>query len=698
VDLRTFPCVSTRMPPWRTLVLTGLCACHAVPSAESPAAAAPSRGQAAVPFGGAAPTPAPAGWSGGTVVMPRRSSRGVAHYGQITEVAVTSDGSAVLSRDATGGLRLWPAIDGTAAPRAIAIAAPAQLSIERGSGGLLGAVVDGSAAGHLVTLDASHQIRVTGLPIDPAIQSLTVVPGARRVLAVRADQSLALFDDTGAPLGSQAVRGGRITKVLVGRDGPHLAALVTRTVKGTETVELVPVTVDHTLELGTPVGLPALAGGAVVAAALSDRGTHVAYVGFEPGKPARLVIADARTGAEVPVTDAPAIPTPQTTQLGWTADNRLYVESPSGRWRIELGATAEVFAAPRSPRATLAAFGHGVLVGGYGAHLVIQRGDEPLRFLGYEELAPVAASIAPSGKVVMWVTATGTLIKETLDGSAPDVTLASPHPIYGSVAAVDDHLALAGQNTGVVALVDLDHGKELASLAVSSSTPLVQYSPRRKVAAVLAQTGAVWLFAVDPTAGTLGKPTVVADGAQSYQLLDHASDDAELLTYDQQWKGRLYTPAELAGPVSGATMKKDRFAGPASAYAHDRAGLSYVVTGADVVVYRQGVKVRTIKVGTAVRQVSPSPDGTRLAVSTQSSELGVYDASGKALWASGLGSFAYGAIWSEDGNRLAVPTRGGGVVLDAATGEPVAQSCGWRFTIGTQVPQTMPQNVPAICR
>ena len=656
-----------------------------------------------MPAAGAHPVPTPAGWSGGSVVMPRRSSRGVAHYAQITEVAITSDGSAAVSRDITGGLRLWPALDGTAAPRAVAIAAPAQLSIERGGGGLLAAVVDGSAAGHLVTLDASHQIRVTGLPIEPAIQSLTVVPGARRVLAVRADQSLALFDDTGAPLGSQAVRGGRIMKVLVGRDGPHLAALVTRTVKGKATVELIPVTVDHTLQLGTPVRLPALAGGAlaggaVVAAALSDRGTHVAYVGLEQGKPARLVLADARTGAEVTVSESPTISTPQATQLGWTSDDRLYVESPSGRWRVELGATVEVFAAPRSPRSTLAAFGHDLLVGGYGAHLVIQRGDEPLRFLGYEELAPVAASIAPSGKVVMWVTATGTLIKETLDGSAADVTLASPHPIYGSVAAVDDHLALAGQNTGVVALVDLDQGKELASLPVSSSTPVVQYSPRRKVAAVLAQTGAVWLFSVDPKAGTLGKPTVVADGAQTFQLLDRASDDAELLTYDPQWKGRLYAPAELAGPVSGTTMKKDRFAGTAAAYAHDRAGLSYVIAGADVIVYRQGVKVRTITVGTALRQVSPSPDGSRLAVTTQSSELGVYDGSGKALWASGLGSFAYGATWSEDGSRLAVPTRGGGVVLDAATGEPVTQSCGWRFTIGTQVPQTMPQNVPAICR
>lgn len=687
------------MPSWRALVLTGLWACHPVPSAETTATGPvhPATPPTAPATAAAAAPTAPAGWNGGAVVLPRRPVRGVAHYGAIQAVAVSSDGSAALSRDLTGGLRLWPALDGTAVPRVVPIAAPVQLSIDRGAAGLLGAVVDASAAGHLVRLDTHDQVQIVGLPIEPAIQSLTVVPGAGRVVAVRVDQSIMVYDGDGTLLGDEAVRSGRIAAITVGRDGGQVAALVSTTVKDKPVLQLVPIDLAHGLQLGRPVALPPIAGGTVLTAAMSDRGTRVAYVMSEPGKPSVLVIADAHTGAEIKVPDAPTIPTPVAT-VGWTADDRLLLDSPNGRWRFEVGSAVEAFAAPRSPRETVAGYGRGLVVAGNGDHLAIQRGDEPQRFLGYDEVAPTAASIAPSGKVVMWVTATGALVKETLDGSAPDVTLASPHPFYGSVAAVDDHLVLAGQNTGAVALVDIDHGKELASLPVSSSTPLVQYSPSRKVAAVLAQTGAVWLFSVDGRAGTLGKPTVVADGAQTFALLDRPGADAELLTYDSAWKGRIYAAAELAGPVSTAAMKKDRFAGPSGGYAHDRTGQTYVVSGPNVVVYRRGVEVHTITVGTPVRQVIPAPDGTQIAVMTQSNELGVYTTHGLPLWASGLGAVAYGVTWSEDGTRLAVPTRGGGVVLDASSGEPVVQSCGWRLTFGTQVPQTMPQNVPAICR
>jgi hypothetical protein len=674
------------------IALLVLLACHSEPPrtafAGSASGAVPP--PPPVPQFATPPPPAPAS----PVVTLKH---GAAHYAQITEVAVASDGSAAITRDAMGGLRIWPSLDGTAEPRIVAVASPASLSVDRRADGIVAAVVDGSGAGHIVTIGKGGKIAIAGVPVDPAIASLTVLPGGERILGVRVDQSLALYDATGALLDDASVRASRIVKVLPRRDGARAMALVSTVMKGKPGLGLISISADDKLHLGTatplPLPLPAVS---TAPAAVSPKGTRVAYVGAPVGGTARLVVVDAATGAEIKVPEAPEIATPMQTAIGWTADDKLYVVGTSGGWRIEFGATIEVFTSAQAPRMTLPAFGGEAVVGGYGAHLAIERADGTLRFLGYAELSPTAVSIAPGGRTIMWITSSGALMKEPLDGGA-QVTVHTPNEWYGSVAAIDDHTALAGRNSGVLALIDMDSGKELATTPVAASTPFLQYSARRGMVAVMAQPGVVWLIRVDRAAAQpFGKPIAIADGVQTFQLLD-GPDDAALLTYDGGWKGRVYTMAELTKGVSTAQMKKDRFPAGGAGYIHDRNGQTYVLNGAQVEVWRKGTKVRAFAIE-AASAVSASPDGSHVAVTTQTGAITIYDASGTRLWSVGAGSFAYGVSWSDDGSLLAIATQGGGLVIDAATGTPRVQSCGWHFTLDTTVPQLLPQNVPTVCR
>jgi hypothetical protein len=660
--------------------------------------AAPGPGSAPAPHaagsGFAQPPPAVPG-----TVAPspaKLQPRGAAHYASIAEVAVSSDGTAAISRDVMGGVRIWPSLDGQAEPRIVPIASPAALSIERHGDDLVAAIVDGSGAGHVVVLGKDGKVSAHGVPVDPAVVSLTVLPGGDRIVGVRVDQSLALYDTKGELLDSATLRAARVAKLLPRRDGARAIALVTTTSKGKPGAALVSVTADAKLHLGAPITLPMpLAAGVPPSGAVSPKGARVAYLAQPAGGQAQLLLADAATGAAIEVKESPTIATPMTTTIGWTGDDTAIVAGPNGGWRIELGATAEVFAQAQSPRMTLPAFGGDAVVGGYGAHLEIERTDGTQRFLGYSEMAPTAVSLAPGGKTAMWITSSGALMKESLDGTG-QVLVRTPNEWYGSVAAIDDHTALAGRNSGVLALLDTDSGKELATLAVAASTPFLQYSAKHKAVAVMAQAGVVWYIAVDRAAAQpLGKPVVIADGAQTFQVLD--ADDGALLTYDASWKGRIYTTAELAKGPSAAQMKKDRFDAGGNGYIHDRAAQTYVLTGSEVQVWHKGTKVRSFTVD-AASAVSAAPDGSRVAVTTQTGAITVYDAKGTKLWSVGAGSFAYGLSWSDDGTLVAIATQGGGLVLDAASGESRIESCGWKFALETTVPQILPQNVPTVCR
>src|SRR5688572_19947114 len=82
-----------------------------------------------------------------------------AHGGPINAIAVTSDGRAAVTADITGGMRLWPTLDGTREPIVIKAASPAALAIAHDASGFAIAVTDSANQVELVRLDNKGEVR-----------------------------------------------------------------------------------------------------------------------------------------------------------------------------------------------------------------------------------------------------------------------------------------------------------------------------------------------------------------------------------------------------------------------------------------------------------------------------------------------------------------------------------------------------------
>ena len=73
-------------------------------------------------------------------------AKGVPHGGQIAHVAVTEQADAALTFDNVGGVRLWPALDGSRPPLPVSMIAPVELALTHAGDDLLAAARDQAGA------------------------------------------------------------------------------------------------------------------------------------------------------------------------------------------------------------------------------------------------------------------------------------------------------------------------------------------------------------------------------------------------------------------------------------------------------------------------------------------------------------------------------------------------------------------------
>lgn len=107
-----------------------------------------------------------------------------AHGGAINALAVTADGRAAITGDTTGGLRLWPTLDGTREPVVISGPVAAGLAIVREGSGFAIAVTD--SASHVVAIRVDNKGRQRArVSLGEAVQVEAVTDG---FLMLRADQ------------------------------------------------------------------------------------------------------------------------------------------------------------------------------------------------------------------------------------------------------------------------------------------------------------------------------------------------------------------------------------------------------------------------------------------------------------------------------------------------------------------------------
>src|SRR5262245_1928021 len=174
-------------------------------SSKTPAPVQPIQRDAPV-----AATTAPPGAPVATVHTPGRA-RGVIeapHGGMIVALATTDDGRAALSCDELGGVRLWPALDGSREPRVVDLPPPRQLAVGARPDGFAIAALDevGGIVVALVDGDGLTKTRAT-FPGDPPFTAIAMTELG--LLALRSDQVLMILAPDGSSAGRLATDPGQ---------------------------------------------------------------------------------------------------------------------------------------------------------------------------------------------------------------------------------------------------------------------------------------------------------------------------------------------------------------------------------------------------------------------------------------------------------------------------------------------------------
>ena len=131
-----------------------------------------------------------------------------------------------MSADDRGGVRLWPALDGTKEPRVVVVPEPHGLAIARRDDGFTIGVLDASGGLYIANVDGRGRARSHAtLPKEPAYLGIAMTPGG--LWRGAPTRSVMLLDGDGATLGQLATKPGeRLVTVAVA--GGHAAALIER--------------------------------------------------------------------------------------------------------------------------------------------------------------------------------------------------------------------------------------------------------------------------------------------------------------------------------------------------------------------------------------------------------------------------------------------------------------------------------------
>lgn len=226
-----------------------------------------------------------------------------AHGAAINLVAMTDDGTSVLTQDATGGARLWPRLDGSEEPIVVHLPRATSLALGRDGDGWLAAALDEGGGLALVRVAASGQVsgRASIAP-DPEIESIAI--GAPGVLAVRADQTIAIF----AP-------GGEQVAVLPAPPATRIRGVVTRGAHALAVLEQDAGVRAQWIDGGAwGTELPAFESAPTDRVELSPDGALLLVQ-----RDAQALLVDAKTGREITRHDAVTI--------GFTDNRRYALES-----------------------------------------------------------------------------------------------------------------------------------------------------------------------------------------------------------------------------------------------------------------------------------------------------------------------------------------------------------------------------------
>ena len=727
------------------LILVAACGDHGRPTGPTGPTVGPGPAGPLEPLGPTAPNagPTPRTDDAGIAIAPPAAepARIAPHPGQIIATALDRTGTAAVTIDNLGDVRVWRSLDGTLAPVALPFHGARALELARDGDALVVGRIDPAGAAHFYRLDRDGRLLATGdAPAVPQAIGL-VAMSADAWLIVRADHSLVLVDAHGAQLDEVVPTGLRI-EALRPAGARDALAIVSH---GGVGYGAVAVTVadrevtwgrEHALAIApmTPVEVATSPDGkrlvyfadparvAAVAAAAAKPVTsrrppgspHQQVAPRSPVVPiqAAVVIVELATGANVTPKDLAATTVGGPQRLGFSSDDTLHVYgASSGDLTVGLDADAETVPGTL-PRSGAPAIGPGLVASGADRNLLVQRDGGETRYLGYQRSTPTMAALSPDGARAAWLTGDGQILVETLDGSAPLLHL--PEVASGVITLdfVDDaHLLVASQR-GSLELYSTARGALVAATTAPGATYSVRLDRRTGWVLGVRDGGGVWALRVTPGAPDPWSPAhVLADGSATFWMLEGpARDDTApaVITLDNAGDARTYTGAQLAAGVSSsklARIAKTRIA-PVPMYIDPR-GRSYVfreseirvgasLLGASLLGATDGVDALLLTI-VGPRDLMASPDGQVLIAFDQTRTAVAVGADGTTRWTIGLGAPGWRPAFSSDGRRVALISTSGGQVVDVATGAVIAARCGWEFGAFPTPPPGFGSQVHPIC-
>jgi hypothetical protein len=616
-------------------------------------------------------------------------AKGVPHGGHIAQVAITDNADAALTLDNTGGVRLWPALDGSRTPVPVSVMAPAQLALAHAGRDLLAAFLDEAGSVRLMRLGRDGSVRGdVQLPADVAVEQVIAIDDA--AIVRREDHSIEWFSTTGELRGRVVAEPASRIQMLAAR-GEHTVAIVT---DGT-TTEMRWLTLHAgKLTWDTKYTLPADVSGELFAVSPSNR--RIAFVDSHRTLAVYdLGLVPTRVGDTASASDA--------FDMGFVDDDHVaLVGSRVQWWAKPAKPPKDPWEVTPFPTPSTAMGGHGGAVSdkgavmGFGAALSITD-MYAVRYLGYREHG--AANMGAAGSS-LWLSTSNShfvwlddklAIKREIE-LRPQESGAWIYATPISDRHVVTQVALEGKYK--LELVDLDKRDQPIPIGTYPSVERIELAPETGILAV-SSAQQIHRFKVDLTTNAITPmPALKVRGSIAAMRVFDPATSGGITAITLGWRNdydELYTLTVYR--ENGKPKQIRSFAGRLIDI--DERAMMHVVDGNEIQTRHGETKVASFKLDHVGAVTAVTADGARFATVVNNDVI-VVDNTGAEQWRKPLWG-AQQLTFTRDGKRLAIRANGGIVLLDAKTGARTSMECGWSFSLMTKPPQTNALAAAPVC-
>lgn len=642
---------------------------------------------------------------------------GVPHMAPIAAAVLARRGDAALSIDAAGEVRLWTALDGSAAPRRVTASGLVDPRVERaGDVILVGGVLPGGV-GYLGRYRATGgpptEVTVDGADGDVIAVVPTVDAGA--AVVARADQVLELVDGDGrrrdrVELAHERLRGltasGPAAVVAVLRRADDRFVARRYRVRGARLIADADVLLPHAPVDGAPLAMSPddrrLATFHHVEPEPPPAGADPAkrLPGAPPPPPPSPVVnvqvVDLATAVDVTPAALRGHVFDTASQLGFSSADRLRVGDGAGGVVAAALDSADPLTSSVGVGIGPVAIADGVVIGSQGSALAIQRDGAAPVYLGYRLSQPRWSALSASGRQLAVVGDEPFAVVDTLDGSAPERTVPLTGIAPSFVAFLDDERLIVLDPAGHLEVHAIATGALLAAVTVGP-TAVAALHPRRTWLFGLQDAGGLWAVRLAVTGDRpLGAPIVIGDRSSFLAVVDDGHADGPVVATLVGGRIEAYTEARLTGAPADKRKRKP----PAVSVSGnaDEVGHFYGLLGQTVHATDLAGTARPIAIGVDTGNLSALPDGGALVSTAAAGGLTAYGLDGRVRWSVAIGPTLQRVAASADRRLLALATAGGIAIVDAASGENLAARCAWRFGAWSDAPTDIPFGTINLCR